>query len=56
MPAFEKLDGTFVTLGRSPAPESVEVLAPSSAAIDNARIQPILAGFEFTDHGGNSFT
>jgi hypothetical protein len=56
MPAFEELDGTFVTLGRSPAPESAKVLAPSSAAIDLARIQSILAGFEFADHGGNSFT
>jgi hypothetical protein len=56
MPAFEKLDGTFVPLGRSPALKSAEILAPPSAAIEFARIQPIPAGFEFADHGGNSFT
>src|SRR6516225_9281090 len=50
MAMLEKLDGTLVFLGGLSGRESAQVAALAGASILLARIQPIFAGFEFSDH------
>ena len=48
---LEVLDVAFVLLGRLAGVEGAEVAPPAGFRIDLARIKPVLAAFEFSDHG-----
>src|SRR5690349_19674074 len=48
--ALEELHLAFVLLGRSSTAECTEISSVSRLGIGFARVQPVLTGFEFTDH------
>jgi hypothetical protein len=48
---LEKLYGALVLLRRCTRREGAEIAAPAGLGILLARIEPILAGCELTDHG-----
>jgi hypothetical protein len=51
---LEKLHGSFVFFRGASATERPKVPSSSTLGIDLARIQPILARFQFANHGGSS--
>src|SRR5205823_4587988 len=48
---FEVLHGPLVLLGLGAGGESTEVAAFAGARIELARVEPVLARFQFADHG-----
>jgi hypothetical protein len=48
--ALEVLDGTLVLLGCLARAESAQVSAFARLGVWPSRIQPVLAGFQFSDH------
>jgi len=48
---LEVLDVAFVLLGGLAGVEDAEVAPPAGLRIDLARIKPVLAALEFSDHG-----
>jgi len=51
MAALEELDSPFVLRGRFPRVKRTQVSAFAGLGIDLSRIESILTGLEFTDHG-----
>src|SRR5579883_273608 len=50
---LEELDGSLVPFRSRSCGEGTEVAAFPGLRIELPRVQPILAGFEFADHGGS---
>jgi hypothetical protein len=50
--SFEVLDGPLVLFGRGPGTKRAEIPALAGFGVWLARVQPILTGFQFADHGG----
>jgi hypothetical protein len=49
--SFEVLDFPFMLFGCCPCLESTEIATLSCLGIELARVESILTGFKFTDHG-----
>jgi hypothetical protein len=49
--AFEKLDGPLVFLGRAARFERAEVAPAASFGVSFSRVDTMLTGLEFSDHG-----
>jgi hypothetical protein len=48
---LEILHGPFVLFRGGAAAKGAEIAAPAGTGIGLARIEPILTGFQFADHG-----